>query len=329
MTGNKTSGMGRRSLERMGALLLTAALMGCTGASSGTGTGPGAVVSAQPDALVFSTVQGQASSGQYVTLRNPSADPVTVTSLSVPGSEFELVNPPALPVTLAPGGSLAVDVRLKSSGSVGVLRSTLQSQGGVASVALAGLRAVGLEGSNEPALGQIVDALGYGLAVGWTGLTTDVHGGLTGDQISAPRFVKAGAGPVTLTPVARYSPDGTIPSGYYTVAGSGQQRTTTETLVAGSYQALNPAVTGTQTFDPGSEAFGIFIDPRAMKTPYPLTYTQDSLNTDPSAHSVRTYPLRDRQGVVVAGAFVLCFEPGTNGDYQDAVFVLRNVKPAP
>lgn len=332
MTGFMTSTQGRRSLERLGVVCLTAALMSCTGATTTPTPTPQptpVAVLALPDMLVFSTAQGQASTAQQVALQNPTTETVSVTSLAVPGSEFQLVNPPALPFTLAPGAALTLQVQLTSAGSVGVVRGTLMSQGGAASVALAGLRAKGLEGANEPSLAQIVDALGFKVNVGWTALTTDIHGGPQGDEISAPLFVRAGAGPVVLTPVARYSPDGAVPSGFYVPQNGGPRSTTTETLVAGSYQTLNPVASGAGSFDPGSAAFGIFIDPRGLKTPYPLAYTQDTLNTDPSAHSVRTYPLRDSQGAVVTDAYVLCFEPGTNGDYQDAVFVIRNVKPVP
>ncbi|GHF32247.1 hypothetical protein HNQ07_000435 [Deinococcus metalli] len=329
MTGFMTSWMGRRSLERAGALLLTAALMSCSVASTEP-TPTTTVVSAQPAALVFSSAQGQASTPQSVALQNPSAEAVTVTSLSVSDSEFELVNPPALPVTLAPGGVLALQVRLKSTGTVGVLRGTLQAQGGAASVALAGLRAKGLEGSNEPPMAQIVDALGYGVNVGWTGLESSTTTFPLGDEVIAPLFVKAGTAAVTIRPVARYSPVGATPFGYFTVSGSAAVRHGVGTLVSGQYQTLNPAVDGAASsevpFDPGTAAFGVYIDPAAYS--YPLTYTKDSLNTGRTAHAVRVYPLKDQAGAVVPNAYLLAFEPSVNGDYQDAVFVIRNVKVA-
>lgn len=322
--------VGRRSLERVAAALLTGALLGCTQAGTTPeptpGPVPGAVaVLARPDALVFSSAQGQPSASQAVVLQNPSSETVSVTSLSVPGGEFQLVNAPALPVTLAPGAALNVQVRLTSSGSVGVVRGSLVSQGGAASVSLAGLRARGLEGSNEPTLSEIVDALGVRVNVGWSGLESDTAKFPLGEEVIAPMFVRAAAGAVTLTPVARYSPDGATPFGFFTLSGSTPTRRVVGTMVKGQYQTLNPQVAGATTFDPGSAAFGVYIDPSVYS--YPLTYTKDALNTGRTPHAVRVYPLRDASGVV-ANAFVLGFEPSVNGDYQDVVFVIRNVKPA-
>ncbi len=42
---------------------------------------------------------------------------------------------------------------------------------------------------------------------------------------------------------------------------------------------------------------------------------------------VRTYPLKDRAGVAIANAYLVCFEEAANGDYQDYVFTLSNVTP--
>ncbi|THF88595.1 hypothetical protein E7T09_05220 [Deinococcus sp. KSM4-11] len=334
MTADKTRWTGRRPLERMGAMLLTVALMSCTQATTEptptptpTPTPSPVAVLARPDALIFSTAVGQASATQTVVLQNPSTETVSVTSLTVPSGEFQLVNPPTLPVTLAPGAALTLSVQLTSSGSIGVVRGTLMSQGGAASVALAGLRAKGLEGSNEPAMSQIVEALGYKLNPGWTTLESDTSAFPLGDEVIAPLFVKAGTGAVTVTPVARYSPDGATPFGYFTLTGSTPARHVVGTLLAGQYQTLNPGLSGNTSFDPATSAFGIYIDPAAYS--YPLTYSKDSLNTGRTAHAVRVYPLKDSAGVAVTGAYLLAFEPSVNGDYQDAVFVIRNVKPAP
>lgn len=350
MTGTKIRTTGRRTLERTGALLLTAALMSCTGATTEptpvpTPTPvvtppptpaptpvPTVTVAAQPDSLVFSSVKGQVSAVQRVTLQNTSTTAVQVTALTVSGTEFEVVNPPALPLTLAANQSLPVQVRLRATGTVGVVKAALQTQGAAVSVPLSGLRAVGLEGSAEPPLSQIVETLGYKVNVGWTGLESDTANFPLGSEIIAKTFMKASTGPVTLTPVARYSPDGVTPFGYFTLSGTTAVRKTAGTLVAGQYQTLNPGITGgtsasSTSFDPGTAAFGIYIDPAAYD--YPLTYTQDSLNTGRTAHAVRVYAMKDSAGVTVANTYLLCFEPSVNGDYQDVVFVLRNVKPAP
>ncbi|MFC3835181.1 MULTISPECIES: hypothetical protein [Deinococcus] len=333
--------------------MLTAVLMSCTGATteptpvptptpvpapSPTPTPlPTVTVAAQPDSLVFSSVKGQVSAVQRVTLQNTSTKAVQVTALTVSGTEFELVSPPALPFTLAVNQSLPVQVRLRATGAVGVVKAALQTQGAAVSVPLSGLRAVGLEGDAEPPLAQIVETLGFRVTVGTPPdpskpLELGTGAAPIGDEIRAPLFVKAGTETVTLTPVARYSPDGATPFGYFTVSGTTATRKVTGTLVKGQYQTLNPAISGgtsttSVTFDPGTAAFGIYIDPGAYN--YPLTYTQDALNTGRTAHAVRVYPMKDSAGVAVANTYLLCFEPSVNGDYQDVVFVIRNVKPAP
>ncbi len=340
--------------------MLTAVLMSCTGATTEPTPVPTPVVTppptpaptpvptvtvaAQPDSLVFSGVVICAPAKtcpdgvQTLTVTNKGATSATITGWTLSGlnsSEFEVVPPVILPLTLAPSTSTTVKLRLKSNSSstAGVFTAALTATGTtLAPVNLSGLRAQGMEGPNEPPLSQIVETLGYKVNVGWTGLESDTATFPLGSEIIAKTFVKAGTGPVTLTPVARYSPDGVTPFGYFTLSGTTAVRKMAGTLVAGQYQTLNPGITGgtsvsSTSFDPGTAAFGIYIDPGAYN--YPLTYTQDALNTGRTAHAVRVYPMKDSAGVAVANTYLLCFEPSVNGDYQDVVFVIRNVKPAP
>ena len=47
-------------------------------------------------------------------------------------------------------------------------------------------------------------------------------------------------------------------------------------------------------------------------------------------HQVRAYPLKNSGGSVVSNAYVIAFEETTSAcDFQDLVFIVRNVKPAP
>jgi hypothetical protein len=113
-----------------------------------------------------------------------------------------------------------------------------------------------------------------------------------------------------------------------------------------SEQVLPPLKTGSvaTTFDPGTAAFGIWSFTNQRTTggltsagvPAPnvgngdYVYSEDSLNID-SAHShrLRVYPLRNRAGSLVPNSYLLGWEEASNGDYQDFVFVLKNVSPAP
>jgi hypothetical protein len=46
-------------------------------------------------------------------------------------------------------------------------------------------------------------------------------------------------------------------------------------------------------------------------------------------HAARIYPLKSRGGARIPDAYLVCFEEASNGDYNDYVFVLTNLKPAP
>ena len=98
-------------------------------------------------------------------------------------------------------------------------------------------------------------------------------------------------------------------------------------ISADQFQALNPGT------DPGSQPS--FADPGAPFGLFTIsethsTYTEDAKNAGNAvAHAARTYPLKDRAGTAIPNAYLVCFEEAANGDYQDYVFTISNVKPAP
>lgn len=294
------------------------------------------LLSADPGLLVFSGTRDGTGAGasavQTVAFENSSGAAVKLTGLTFFGETgtFELVSPPPFPQTLAAGASLKLNVKLLPGATTGVLRSTLRAVGdtkSVGEVTLAGLRAAGLEGDNEPPLAQIVDALNYGTNVGGSDLILDKSAMLIGDEVAAPMFERASAGPVTLRPVARYSPDGASAYGSFVLDG-GAVRTQQRGALApsGQNQTLNPPLqSGQTTFDPGSAPFGIYLAPNSYAKQ--ATYTMDRLNTETLSHAVRVYPLKDRAGKTLPNSYLLGFEPAVNGDYQDVVFVLENVRP--
>lgn len=300
-------------------------------------------LSAQPGRLVFSGTRtgdgAGASAVQTVTLQNGGDVAVRLTGITLgPGAAFGLVSPPAFPLTLAAGARLSLNVRLLPGSSTGVLNATLRAVGdsavgGVDLTELVGLRAAGLEGNNEPTLKQIVDALGHPVNVGGSELILSTGAAPIGDEVVAPLFVRASAAaPVTLRPVARYSPDGLSAYGTFVLDGGAARTQVRGTMDVGGHQTLNPPLTaGSQTtFDPGGQPFGVYL---AANGKYPTqdTFTLDRLNAGPSPvrHAVRAYPLRDRAGQPIPNSYLLGFEPSSNGDYQDAVFVLENVRPVP
>ncbi|MFK7601492.1 hypothetical protein ACI3L1_04690 [Deinococcus sp. SM5_A1] len=294
-----------------------------------------ALLSADPGLLVFSGTRDGTGAGasavQTVAFENSSGAAVKLMGLTFLGDAgtFELVSPPPFPQTLAAGASLKLDVKLLPGATTGVLRSTLRAVGDsapVGEVNLAGLRAAGLEGSNEPPLAQIVDALNYGTNVGSSALILGTDAALIGDEVAAPMFERASTGPVTLRPVARYSPDGPSAYGSFVLDGGAVRTQERGAMVSsGQNQTLNPLHSGQTAFDPGGTPFGIYLAPNSYAKQD--TFTLDRLNTGPTRHAVRAYPLKDRAGKAVPNSYLLAFEPSENGDYQDVVFMLENVRP--
>jgi hypothetical protein len=96
---------------------------------------------------------------------------------------------------------------------------------------------------------------GYDVDVGGDGLLSTTAP-LVGSEVSAQCFEAAGAGPIELVPVARYSPEEPIPYGFYTT----DAETEVGVISNDQYQALNPTTDAgsERSFaDPG-EPFGIY-----------------------------------------------------------------------
>jgi hypothetical protein len=301
-----------------------------TGGGGAGGAGPASGITISPAELVFGAVQQTQSPVQIVKLSAGAGGDVKLASVKLDAaasgtSSFELVSPPADGTSIAAGQSLDVQLRFKPSG-IALFESKLQIQTMgpdlTSSVGLYGLGTKGLEGENEPFLKIVLDTLGYKVDVGGSGLLSTTTP-LVGTEVAAQQFQAAGAGDIEIVPVARYSPQEPIPFGFY----SAQAETVVGTISNDQYQALNPktdAGSKTSFADPGG-AFGIFTTSKTHKT-----YTEDSKNAaNQVKHAVRSYPLKDRAGTAIANAYLVCFEEAANGDYQDYVFTLKNVKPAP
>jgi hypothetical protein len=224
----------------------------------------------------------------------------------------------------------------------------------------------------EPTLGQIITTLGYDLNVGqaqndWNPNTSMLAANLPGleantDEIAAPLFVKASAtASVTMNVVARFSPIGVLPYGWYPSIST--TPTSNETLVAGAVtvgtmsmvtdpqtsnkaRMVNPPLASgsATTFDPGSTPFGIWVYSDQFSETWSeggnavngnYDYGQDAWNTDNAAntptvvHRFKVYPLKDATGTLIPQSYMLAVEEAANGDYQDYVFVLGNVNVSP
>jgi len=152
------------------------------------------------------------------------------------------------------------------------------------------------------------------------------------DEVAAPRFEPLDTSqPVTLRVLARFSPSGLVPFGWYE-SGKLAARTTTGTLAEQSDAQTNdksrmlepPLASGSATFTPPASAFGLWMAPAGVG----LLTSEDASCFD-GQHRVRSFALRDAGGALLPGEYLVAGEEANNGDYQDYVFLLSNVRPQP
>jgi hypothetical protein len=222
-----------------------------------------------------------------------------------------------------------------SADFIGTTQATLEVKNSlhknISIINVTGLSTKGLEGENEPTLSHIADALGYSVNIGWTTLANNSLPVLQGDEIAASLFHKAGKGKVEIIPVARYSPDFELPFGYYIDTSEMPVKHQVGILAkAGVYpehQCLFPAIaSGSNSFDPGNHSFGFYAT-----GPNHTAYSEDVWNMlfypANAVHATRIYPLKDKTGKWISNTYLLCFEEAKNGDFNDYVFVVKNIAP--
>ena len=218
---------------------------------------------------------------------------------------------------------------------IGITRAMLQVYNSaaktVAEISLTGLSTKGLEGENEAPLSSVIDALGYRINIGWTALANHSRPELQGDELPFSLFHKAGKGKVEMLPVARYSPDFELPFGYYLNTANGPAKQQAGVLAkAGKYpehQTLFPAIaSGGRSFDPGNESFGFYAT-----GPSHSAYSEDVwnmlLHPENAVRAVRIYPVKNLEGSLLKNTYLVCFEEAKNGDYNDYVFLVKNITP--
>ena len=303
-------------------------------------------ITATPDELLFEASSANPPGGvragpredtKTVNIKNSGNAPLEITGVRIAAGPFagnfsvsgpsRITLPPAAAqdyvVTFRPGADMN-NLGYQESALV----FTTNTEAGSFRYGLHGLKTMGLGGGAEPPLQDVVNTLGYGIDVGWTTLNHTTDPALQGQEIDEPLFESAGNGPVGLVAVARYSPSAELPFGWYNRV-NGQVRTNQVGLLAegdAASQTLYPPLeAGELNFQPRpGTPFGIYV---RTGNPAQINYTEDALNTGEVAHRARIYPARDRQGIPITNAYIIGFEEATNGDYQDYVFLLTNVRP--
>jgi hypothetical protein len=290
------------------------------------------VLGASPVELIFNGVRSTTTPPQTIALLNTGPGPVQITALTFAGTnpnDFFLSSPFTLPITIEVGQSAALPVAFRPGTALGARTGQLiiTTNNPAAPTVTIGLYSLSLRtrngGNDEPPLQTVVDLLGYPVNVGGTGLILGTNPAPIGEEISAPLFVRAAPGVVTMQPVARFSPNELLPYGYYFPSAGGPQHNELAVIDNGQHQNLNPQIVagGLGFFDPGDQPFGLYVNSLTFGR---STYTQSALNSG-IPHGTRVYPLRNRAGDLIANAYLVGFEDAANGDYQDYVFVITNV----
>jgi hypothetical protein len=296
-----------------------------------------ASVTTSPRGLVFAAARDREEASAPLQLHNGTDQALEVRAIELAGdgaAHFRLRDLPALPARIAARSSLTVTVAFAPgpAAPVAVYKAlvrfrTSRSPREGTTAGLSALAFAGAAGSEaEPPLQAIVDALGLGVDVGGRQQILGNGTAPLGDEISAPLFQRAGAGPVLLIPLACFAVKGLSFGHYLPPAAGAVQPRVAGTFVVGQNKHLRPRLepqSQTAFEIPERQAFGIWLQGanRALKF-----FTEDRRNQD-GAHRTRVYPLRLEKGAV-PHAFLIAFENWTNWDYQDALFVLWNADPA-
>jgi hypothetical protein len=283
--------------------------------------------------VIISAIKGTVGKPDTIKLNSANGSK-KIDDLSIIGMHanfFSIIS--TKPKHIQPGKPEKIIVKFQPDANfTGIARATLHIKGTDLKIELIGLSTKGLEGENEAPLSLIVDALGYTINVGWTTLAGNLNPALQGEELAPAIFKKVHQGkPVEMIPVARYSPDFPLNFGLFTNTNSGPRQHQRGILAAANkfpeHQTLFPGFSeSTNAFDPGDEEFGFYAI-----SPSHTVYSDDTWNIlfypTHAAHAVRIYPIRNKDGSMVPDVFLVCMEEASNGDYNDYVFLVRNIQP--
>jgi len=298
--------------------------------------------------LIFSDVSGGAASAdQPVTVQNLGTATLNLNAASITGagsSQFQISSGGGA-TTVGVNASHTINVAFNPT-STGVKVATLNIPSNdparpMVQVELRGLGTAGTGGSLEPSLQWVLDTFNIPVNVGDPDPATPglPASALLGEEQAIQSFVKAGAGSVTVEPLAVFGATGANPVvtfGWYETGAPSNSTPlfSVSNSPTSNGQRLNPplAAGGITSFDPADTRFG--FSSRWPAFNLRDVYSDDALNTwEPTTanrHKVRVYPLKNPDGSAVRNAYVVATEETTSGyDYQDVVVVVRNVAPAP
>lgn len=274
-------------------------------------------------------------------IKNTGSGSLRLTGLPITGP-WELAKNVKLPTTIAAGGQFDLPLRFKAnggslhSGTVTIKSNDADEPNTV--VRLSGFWQSVPEGGQEPTLAEIKTVLGYTTLIEGPGQSLNKQGLVQaiGDEVLSPYWQRADASqPVTVRQLASYQTQGDT-STLYWHSKSSQKTNELFTRVDTDAQTLLPDKEGSTTptaratFNPNT-TFGFKVD-REWSDPALNNQAADLRNGSPgpSGHHVRFWAARDRDGELIPNTWLMAMDySGINYDYNDNVYLIKNVKPEP
>ena len=314
------------------------------------------------DRLMFSTInEASDRPAKTLTLRNGGRGNLQITNITVNNSiesynggrledyqrqsDFVIVNPPSLPITLAPGQTRQLQVkfapkRVASNGGTSSVVDIINGENYARliiavsgakfpskSIALAGINLPEAEGANEPSVQQLARIFGWKIKIGTerqslTGVKTPI-----GDEVLSPYFLQNGTSKVELWPLAvmagrknnlhirvRYEAKSTLGlSGLlYEFAGRNNDDNVpgSNDFTGGENQKILPKI-----YRSNANQYPVFdtvsFDPNsAFAINADGSWTDDNKNGTGKLHNCRVFPIKDAYGNVTPNIYMLVFDPG-------------------
>ena len=324
-------------------------------------------VSATPSLLVFNSAEPGTSGGgpsrvEAVTVTNTGSSTVTIPSggISIAGDPnaaaqkassspgaFAITNLSSIPSSLAPGQAATIDLRYTASQTNVMFQSAIlqvQTSDSTISVPLHGLGTAGQFGDNEPSLVQILRANDIPTIVGagpndsnYLNSQYPINPDPSSQEVTMPRLEKAGAGPVTITPLASFNASAapTVRFGSY-IPGDPTDQNELFSIAQSDAQTVNPTPLGATSFDPGSSPFGLYATYPGIATSNgkPDThFSEAALNVLDPTHpqKFRLFPMENPDGSKVANTYVVASEDFNSTQFNsfvNFVGIISNVMPA-
>jgi hypothetical protein len=306
--------------------------------------------------MAFNAVENSsASQTETLTLTDTGSTALSINSITIandPSSptqdaaRFSMLN--GAPSSLSPGQSFGLQLSYKAIAhvinSAFLDISTNDPVNPTQQVALRGIGALGLGGSNQPSLAMIL--MGYeiptlvGEGPGDNAYLTDGTYPNPPDgssqEVSLQTLQKAGPGPVTIQTLASFTASGTEPYtlGMYT-PGNPNVQDLHQLFFTPSTESQSVYVQpdGATSFDPGSSQFGFYFVSN-VQVKGRVGYSEDPLNTWDTTNDrkFRFFPMETSNGTVVPNSFIMTtteWNAPAGYDFTNIVAVVSNVKAAP